>query len=242
VVVDYLHQPEFGFRLLWLLALAIGLPALLAWLCYRGHAEYGAAPSRRRTLGALLLASFVGMTSMAAAWAVAATLTASLGQPRQLNLTFSLANALLGRGLRPATAYMIVYTALLILCVAIGVVFYDVILPIIARRGTSLARQALGLALLCVVLVSCFLLPGLLMSRTGPIDRWVEAGGPLLGLALLAGILCYAFTTACARALAIAVLPSRRKLLPPAPLADTPSLPLRTSQVVDPTGGENKAG
>jgi membrane protein DedA with SNARE-associated domain len=241
-VVEYVHLPEFGLRLLWLLALSVGLPALLAWLCYRGHAEYRVAPSRRRTLGAILLASFAGMTSMAAAWAAAATFTAALGQPRQLNVTFSLANALLGRGLRPASAYMLVYTTLLVLCVAIGAVFYELILPVIARRGTSLARQAMGLALLCVVLVSCFLLPGLLASRTGPVDRWLEAGGPLLGLALLIGILCYAFATACARALAIAVLPSaRRKGTALAPLpAEPPALTLGPPATIDPAGGENK--
>lgn len=217
-IVQYMHVPEVELRLIWLLALALGLPLLLAWLCYRGHAEYRAAPSRRRTLGAILLASFAGATSMAAAWAAAATLATLLGQPQQLNVTFSLANALLGHGLRPASAYMLIYSALLILCVAIGAVFYELILPVIAARGTSLVRQALGLALLCIVLVSSFLTPALLASPRGPIDRWWEAGGPLLGLALLAGILCYAFTTACARALAIAILPSRRRAEPaPAP-------------------------
>ena len=68
----------------WLLALALGLPMLLAWICYRGHASYSAAPSRRRTFGALLLASFAGATSMAAAWAAAATIAELAGAPRPL--------------------------------------------------------------------------------------------------------------------------------------------------------------
>ncbi len=148
---------------------------------------------------------------MAAAWAAAATIAEVTGGPRPLNVTFSLANALLGRGLRPASAYMLVYAALLLLCVGVGVVFYEIILPILAPRGTSLFRQALGLALLGVVLVTGFLAPALAASRNGPIDRWWEAGGPLLMLALLSGSLSYAFTTTCARALAIAVLPSLRR-------------------------------
>jgi membrane protein DedA with SNARE-associated domain len=238
-VVEYAHLPEFELRLLWLLTIALGLPLLLAWLCYRGHAEYRAAPSRRRTLGAILLASFAGTASMAAAWASAATLSAVLGTPRPLNVILALANTLLGHGLRPASAYMLVYSAMLLLCVAIGAVFYELVLPEIAPRGTSLLRQALGLALLCVVLVSAFLAPALLAARDGPLDRWWAAGGPLLALALLTGILCYAFTTACARALAIAILPSLRRAearaKPAAPPASAEPVPAEPSRR-DPPG------
>src|SRR5262249_5708877 len=179
-----------------------------------GHAEYRAAPSRRRTLGALVLASFAGATSMAAAWAAAATIAELAGAPRPLNVTYELAQALLGRGLRPASAYMLVYTVLLLLCVGVGVLYYDLVLPLISPKGTSLPRQALGLALLGVVLVSTFLTPALLWSRGRPLDRWWQAGGPLLLIALLIGILLYALTTACARALAIAILPSFRRTEP----------------------------
>jgi membrane protein DedA with SNARE-associated domain len=223
-VVELLHLPRQELRLIWLLALAIGLPLLLAWLCYRGHAEYRVAPSRRRTLGAILLASFAGATAMAAAWAAAATFTAVLDEPRPLDIMFSLANALLGRGLRPSSAYMLAYSALLMLCVGVGVAFYELILPIITPRGTSLTRQTFGLALLCVVLVLSFLGPALIASQNGPIDRWWAAGGPQLGLALLAGILCYSLTTACARVLAIAILPSLRRT-EPIPTAPQPSRP-----------------
>jgi membrane protein DedA with SNARE-associated domain len=224
-IVEYVHLPQFELRLVWLLALALGLPLLLAFLCSRGHAEYSVAPSRRRTFGAILLASFAGATSMAAAWAVAATLSVMFGEPRPLNVILSLANMLLGRGLRPASASMLVYSALLLLCIAIGEIFYELILPVLAPRGTTLIKQALGLALLAVVLVCSFLTPALLASRNGPIDRWWEAGGPLLALALLAGILCYAFTTATARALAIAVLPSMRRAEAAAPGEPTASAP-----------------
>jgi membrane protein DedA with SNARE-associated domain len=213
-VVRFLHLPALELRLVWLLALGIGLPLLLAWLCYRGHAEYRAAPSRRRTLGALILASFAGATSMAAVWAGAATIAELMGVPRPLNVTYELANVLLGRGLRPASAYMLVYSTLLVLCVGVGVLYYDFALALISPKGTTLPRQALGLALLGVVLVSLFLAPAVLWSRGRPLDRWWLAGGPLLLAALLIGILCYALTTACARALAIAILPSLRRSEP----------------------------
>ena len=78
-VAEYLHLPALELRLVWLLALALGLPILLAWMCYRGHASYSAAPSRRRTFGALLLASIAGATSMAAAWAAAGGITGGGG-------------------------------------------------------------------------------------------------------------------------------------------------------------------
>jgi hypothetical protein len=126
-------------------------------------------------------------------------------------VTYELAQELLGRGLRPANAYMLVYAALLLLCVGVGILYYDIILPFISPKGTSLPRQALGLALLGVVLISSFLTPALLSSRMPTLARWWQAGGPLLLLALLVGIILYALTTACARALAIAILPSFRR-------------------------------
>jgi membrane protein DedA with SNARE-associated domain len=244
-VVRYVHLPELQLRLIWLLALAVGLPLLLAWLCYRGHAEYTAAPSRRRTLGALLLASFAGATAMAAAWAVGATTAELVGAPRPLNVTYELANVLLGRGLHQTSAYMLVYSALLLLCVGVGVLYYDLVLPVIAPKGTPLARQALGLALLGVVLVSAFLTPALLWSRGRPLDRWWQAGGPLLVAALLAGILCYALTTACARALAIAILPSFRRTEPiptvPSP-APTPGPAAPPAAIGIPPAAEERPG
>jgi len=229
-VLRYAHLPAVEFRLVWLVLLAIGLPLLLVWFCYRGHAEYTVAPSRRRTLSAILLASFAGATAMAACWAGAASLAEVVGEPRPLNVIFSLADVLLGRGLRPASAYMLVYSALLVLCVGVGAVFYEVVLPWAAPRGTTLARQAFGLTLIGVVLVCAFLTPAITASasRNGPIIRWWQSGSPpLLALALLSGIICYALTTTCARALAIAILPSLRRseklpiVVPPLPPAAT---------------------
>ena len=240
-VLRYVHLPAVEFRLIWLLLLAVGLPLLLAWFCYRGHAEYTVAPSRRRTLSAILLASFAGATAMAASWAAAASLAEVLGEPRPLNVIYSLADVLLGRGLRPASAYMLVYSALLVLCVGVGAAFYEVVLPWAAPRGTTLARQALGLTLMGVVLLCAFLAPAIIASHGGPIVRWWQSGSPpLLALALLSGIICYALTTTCARVLAIAILPSLRRteklpiVVPPLPPAATQGGETNPTVVVPP--------
>jgi membrane protein DedA with SNARE-associated domain len=211
-VMRYVHLPAIELRLVWLLLLALGLPLLLAWFCYRGHAEYTVAPSRRRTWGAIVLASFAGATALGATWAAAASVAEVWREPRQLNVAFMLADVLLGRGLSPASAYMLVYSALLLLCIGVGVLYYEGILPIIAPRGTTLVLQTLGLALLGLVLVCSFLGSALAFSRGGPIDRWWETSGPAyLTPALMAGLVSFALTAACARALAIAILPSMRR-------------------------------
>jgi len=80
------------------------------------------------------------------------------------------------------------------------------------------------------VLVCAFLVPAILAAPNGPILRWWRSGSPpLLALALLAGIISYALTTTCARALAIAILPSMRRseklpivVSPPAPNGKAP--------------------
>jgi membrane protein DedA with SNARE-associated domain len=221
-IIARIHAPELMIRLLWLLALALGLPLLLVWLCYRGHAEHSREPSRRRLWGSVLLASFVGTTALAAAWATAAALAQLLGMPQNLNVTEELVERLLNRGLWVAVAYMVIYTMLLLLCVAVGMFYYDLLLPRLAPRGASLGRQVLGLTLLGTGLVTCVLLPLLLLRPQGVMAHLWRAGGPLLALTLGIGILDYAITTVYGRALAIAVLPSLRR--EPAPVVREPVL------------------
>jgi len=210
-IADYVHLPELWLRLLWLLALAVVLPLLVVWCCYRAHAQRPAEPSRRRVLGSVLLASFAGTTTLAATWATIATVAELMGRPHQLNVVFTLAGWLLNSGLRATNAYMLIYTNLLLLCVGVGVVYYEIILPRLAPRGASLLRQVLGLALLSIVLVAIFLAPTLIAGQGSQPARWWYAGGPALLLDIALGILCYSLTTACGRALAIVVLPSLRR-------------------------------
>jgi membrane protein DedA with SNARE-associated domain len=210
VIVEQIHAPEQALRLLWELALAVGLPLLFGWLCIHGHARPLEEPSRRRQLGALFLASFAGTTAMAAAWAGAATLTDLLGAPRSLDVTHMLASWLLDRGLRAsgAGAHMLVYAGLLLLCVGVGVIYYEFVQPRVGSRGATLPRQSLGLGLLGGSIVAGFFTLALLFGRVRPLERWWQAGGSLLLLAIAIGVLCYTLTTAYGRALAIAVLPS----------------------------------
>jgi membrane protein DedA with SNARE-associated domain len=217
-IADYIHLPGLGLHLLWLLALSVGLPLFMMWCCYRAHAQQSArnlaVPSYRRGLGALLFASFTGTTALAAAWATAATLTSLLGVTRPLNVTNLLARWLLGRGLQATGAYLAIYSGLLLLCVGIGALYYEFILPRLVPRGTSLPRQVLGLVLLGIGLVGSFFVPALTTAAPNPVARWWVAGGPLLLFALGLGILGYALTTVYSRALAILVMPSLRRIAP----------------------------
>jgi membrane protein DedA with SNARE-associated domain len=218
-IADYIHLPGLGLHLLWLLALSVGLPLFMIWCCYRAHAQQNArdlvVPSYRRGLGALLLASFAGTTALSAAWATAATLTSLLGITRPLNVTNLLARWLLGRGLQATGAYLAIYSGLLLLCVGIGALYYELILPRLTPHGTSLPRQVLGLVLLGIGLVGSFLVLALTTGMPNPVVRWWIAGGPLLLFALGLGILGYALTTVYSRALAILVMPSLRRIVPP---------------------------
>jgi membrane protein DedA with SNARE-associated domain len=212
VIADQIHAPELALRFLWLLVLAVGLPLLLGWLCFRGHARQVAEPSRRRQLGALILASFAGTTAMAATWAGAAALTEVLGDPRSLDMSNMLVNWLRDRGLNAsgAGALLLVYAGLLLVCAGVGVIYYELIQPRLASRGATLSRQALGLALLGGGVVAGAFSIALPLGRVRLLEHWWYAGGSLLLLALAAGVLSYTLTTVYGRALAIAVLPSLR--------------------------------
>ncbi|HET9223314.1 MAG TPA: DedA family protein [Roseiflexaceae bacterium] len=244
VIAEQLHAPEQALRLLWELALAIGLPLLFGWLCIRGHARQVAAPSRRRQLGALVLASFAGTTAMAAAWAGAATLTDLLGAPRSLDVTHMLANWLLDRGLRTsgAGAHMLVYAALLLLCVGVGVIYYELFQPRSGSNGATLPRQALGLGLLGGSLVACAFTLALLFGRVRPLERWWQAGGSLLLLAIAVGVVCYTLTTVYGRSLAIAVLPSFSRGRPMLVARRRPKLPADDTVAVVGTNGRGDIG
>jgi hypothetical protein len=209
-IVELIHIPHLWLRLLWLLALAVGLPLLLAWLASRSRAPQPVRPSPRKVFGAMLLASFAGTTALAAAWATASTAAQLLGITRPLNVTYTLAGWLLGRGLRATSAYTLIYSGLLLLCVAVGAAYDTFVLPRLAPRGTTRLRQALGLALLGMTLVVIAFAPALALRRGSPLAAWWQAGGPPLLLALALGMLSYAVTTVYGRALALAVLPSQR--------------------------------
>jgi len=210
-VIERIHIPSFALRLLWLSGLALGLPMLVVWCCSRAHLQRYAEPSRRRVLGAVLLASFGGATALAACWAGAALLTEIMGSPRPLDALRALVVWLLGRGVHATGAYLLIYSVLMVLSIGIGGAYYDVVLPYLVKRPISLPRQVLGLTVLILGLLACIVLPLLIGRPSTPVLDWWHEGGPLLLLAIASGVLCYAVTTVYGRALAIAVLPALRR-------------------------------
>jgi membrane protein DedA with SNARE-associated domain len=207
-VIDAIHLPRLAIRLLWLLALAAGLPALLVWLATRRSMRTTALPTTWHTIGAMLLVSIVGTTALAASWAAASTLAQLAGRPYTLNATYALAGWLLGRGVRATTAYALIYSGLLLLCVAVGAIYDIYLLPRLAPGGSTQLRQALGLALLNMTLVIITFAPLLILDRRSPLALWWQSGGPALLVALVVGMLSYAITTVYGRAVAVTILAS----------------------------------
>jgi hypothetical protein len=118
--------------------------------------------------------------------------------------------------LQATSAYMLIYTLLLCLCVSLGTIYDLVVIPYLAPRGTSRIRAALGLALLGVVLLASILTPALIAAPASPIVRWWLTGGPQLGVVLLLGLLSYACTTVYGRVLALSAIPHGQRSSSPA--------------------------
>jgi membrane protein DedA with SNARE-associated domain len=209
-ILDAIHLPRVALRLIWLLALAAGLPALLAWLARRRSGPT-AAPTAWHNIGAMLLVSIVGTTALAASWATASAIAQLLGRADTLDATYVLAGWLLGRGLRATSAYALIYTALLLLCVSMGTLYDSYLLPRLAPRGTTRLRQALGLALLGLLLVIILFASLLAFNRSTPLARWWQAGGPALLATLVLGMLSYAVTTVYGRRVALTIIAATRQ-------------------------------
>lgn len=207
-IMESIHLPAESLRLLWQVGLALGLPLLMAWFATRAHVRTRASEPRR-ALGAVMLASFAGVTAMWATWTAAATFESMRGRgaERPLDLTYALAGWLLGRGINFTTAYMVIVIVQVALATAVGVAYYHLLLPRLARRVPPLPRQILGLMLLCGGLTASTLAPALAARRIEPLIDWWRAGGISLLLVILLGIANYAVTTAYAHALALALLP-----------------------------------
>src|SRR5690606_19647281 len=122
-IVAHMHAPERFLRLLWLLLLSIGLPALFVWFCRKDHILRVPEPSEWRQVSALAVANLVGITAMAGTWSGAASLSEIFGDPKSIDFSVLLARWLISRGLLVghASSLLIVYSGLLLLCALIGV-------------------------------------------------------------------------------------------------------------------------
>jgi len=207
-ILDVIHLPRLALRLLWLLALAVGVPAILWRLAARRSGRSTTPTTTWHMLGAMLLVSIAGTTALAASWATANTLAQLLGRTYTLDATYVLTGWLLGRGLRPTSAYALIYTGLLLVCVGVGAAYDSYVLPRLAPQGTTRLRQALGLALLSMVLIIVTFVPMLVLNRQSPLAIWWQNGGPALLVALMLGLLSYAITTVYGRRVALTIIAS----------------------------------
>ncbi len=210
-VLDRVHVPALALRLLWLLPLAVGLPVLVARWGSRAYARPVTAPSRRRAVGAVLFGGFAGAVALTATWSTTATIAELLGADHPLNVTYTLLNWLLGLGLDIDGVSLLLYVALLSLFVGMGSAYHELVLPYLAPRGASLARQALGLALLALGLFVMVFASTSLVVGGESFDLWWRTGGPIVLLGVALGAAVYAPTTVYGRALAISAMPTLRR-------------------------------
>ncbi|NTU81408.1 MAG: hypothetical protein HGA45_18850 [Chloroflexales bacterium] len=208
-VIEAIHLPRQVVRLVELLLLAVGLPALLWWLCLRVRAPAGAVVTRRQLVGPILLASAAGTAALSATWAALAAASALWGPWPQLHLLIDLAQWGVGRGLPPGLAYVLVFTGLLAICAALGAAYALLLRPSVAPDARSLLRQALGLAVLAGGALALTLLVALALPHNAPMRAWWAAQPGGITLALSLGVLAYAITTVCGHTLAVALVCGR---------------------------------
>lgn len=212
-ILDRIHLPAHGLRLLWLLPLAVGLPFLIVRWSRRVHARQPEDPSRRRLVGAVLLGSFAGTVALTAALSATATVAELFGASHPLNVTYALLGwLLLGLELDVGLALLLLYVVLLTLLTGAAVAYYELVLPYLAPRRATPSRQVLGLALLAFGLLLTIFLFSLLVERDGSFDdAWWQGGGPIMLLGLALGVVVYATTAVYGRVLATTVVPSLRR-------------------------------
>lgn len=212
-ILDWVHLPAHGLRLLWLLPLALGLPLLIMRWANRVHSRQPADPSRRRLVVAVLLASFAGTVTFAAALSSTAAVAELLGAEHPLNVAYALLGwLLLGVELGAGVTVVLLYVILLTLLVGLATAYYQLVLPYLRPHGFAPPRQVLGLALLTLGLLGGVFLASLFVERDGSFDEvWWQAGGPMMLLGISIGITVYASTAVYGRILAIAAAPTLRR-------------------------------
>jgi membrane protein DedA with SNARE-associated domain len=212
-ILERIHLPVHGLRLLWLLPLAIGLPFLIVRWSRRVRSRQPEDPSRRRLIGAVLLGSFAGTVALTAALSATATVAELFGASHPLNVTYALLGwLLLGLELDVGLALLLLYVVLLALLTGAAVAYYELVLPYLAPRGGTPSGQVLGLALLAFGLLVTLFLFSLFVERDGSFDdAWWQDGGPIMLLGLALGVMVYATTAVYGRALASTVVPSVRR-------------------------------
>ncbi len=212
-ILERIHLPAHGLRLLWLLPLAVGLPFLIVRWSRRVHSRQPESPSHTRLVGAVLLASFAGTVALTATLSTTATVAELFGASHPLNVTYALLGwLLLGLELDVGLALLLLYIVLLALLTGAAIAYYELVLPYLAPRGATPSRQVLGLSLLAFGLLVTIFLFSLFVERDGSFDdAWWQGGGPIMLLGIALGVVVYATTAVYGRVLATAVAPSLRR-------------------------------
>lgn len=213
--LERLHLPRVSIRLLGLLVLAIGLPALLAWFAARAHIERedDIAPGRHLTVSAAILAGLAGTIVFAATWAASFAITNIVGMPPPLMSSYRLVRRIIGQ---QGGAFLFNYVAIIVTGVSLGVLYLEALLPQLARWLRTLPGQVIGLAVLT------FTIAGGLALHAGLPNR--PHAHLTVGATLLYGSLAYATTVVYARALALTLIaPPARPVTTLAPTSGPPT-------------------
>ena len=208
-VLDRIHIPALGIRLIWLLLLAVGLPLLMVWWGTRAHPRRPTDPSRRREVGAVLLGSFAGTAALAATWSITATVARMLGVTNPLNVTYALLSWLLGLGGEGISLPS--YAILLSMFMGISAAYYELVLPYMVSHDVSLLRQTLGLAMIALGLLGTIFVSTPLAVYDESLGLWWRSGGPVVLVGIALGVGSYASTTVYGRALVFAAMPTLRQ-------------------------------
>ena len=192
-----LHLPRFSVRLLGLLLLVFGLPALLIWFARRAHIgrEDDIAPGRHLTLGAALLAGLAGTIVFAATWAATFAVADLAGLPPPVMIGYRVARRVIGQ---QAGAFLLGYVSLILAGIILGILYLELLLPRLARWLRALPGQVAGLAALGLALTTW------VAWRSGVPDR--PHAHLAIGITVVVGSVAYAITVVYARALALALI------------------------------------
>jgi membrane protein DedA with SNARE-associated domain len=213
-VLESLHLPRVSFRLLGLLILAIGLPALLVWLAKGAHiGREDIAPGRHLTVGAALLASLAGTIVFAAAWAASFAITDIAGLPPPVMIGYRVARRVLGQ---QAGAFLLGYSTLTLGGIALGTLYLELILPHLTRWLRTLPSQIAGLTSLTLLFAAY------LAWHSGAPNR--PHAHLAIGLTVALGSVAYAISVVYARALALNLIAPVPRATP-RPETAAPELP-----------------
>ncbi len=208
-ILDRIHLPAHGLRLLWLLPLAVGLPFLIVRWSRRVHARQPEDPSRRRLVGAVLLGSFAGTVALTAALSATATIAELLGASHPLNIVYASLSQLLGLGLDVNASSLLSYAVLLSLLTGIATAYYELVLPYLAPpRSVPSLWQIFSLTLLVFGLFGIVFLSSLFVLSEGLLDLWQQTGGLAMLLGIVLGVVGYASTVVYGRVLAASLAPA----------------------------------